>query len=88
MADTQKTVIFLFAVLLALVVAGAAVLFLLPEDSSNPEETPVPTGTLTTGLDTSILESTNYTQLDASLIQQGALPVKPPATTGKANPFL
>ncbi|MBI3250552.1 MAG: hypothetical protein HYZ61_01720 [Candidatus Andersenbacteria bacterium] len=89
MADTKKTIIFLSAILLAVLVAGGAIIFLLPNGNTPVvNDNPTPTTTFGTGLDTSVLESSDYNQLDAALIQQGALPVKPPATTGKANPFL
>lgn len=33
------------------------------------------------------LQRPEYQKLNKQLVQEGALPVKPPAVTGKANPF-
>lgn len=87
MAEGRKTMVIILAVVLALAIAGAAVVYFLPTTPT----TPPPTAQSTPGpqrLDLSILQSTRYTQLDTSLLQQGALPVAPPAAAGKANPFL
>lgn len=87
MAEGRKTIVIMLAVLLALVAVGGVIIFLLPAEPSVPT-TPDTAVSVPQRLDTTILERTDYTGLDTSLLQQGALPVLPPATVGKANPFL
>lgn len=87
MADTRRTIVLLIAVLLAALLAGVAVVFLLPNTQSNPVSIPI-TPLPPENLDTSVLQRAEYTQLDVHLLQQGALPVQPPAAAGKTNPFL
>lgn len=92
----RMTIIILGAVLLAAVAVGAVIYF-TPTLNVNPEtavvledqEGPAPyrdavTGT---GFDTAVLTKPEYTSLDASLFTRGLLPVQPPATAGKPNPF-
>ena len=88
MAEGRKTIVILLAVLLALVAVGGAIVFLLPDDTTTPPTQSPSTVSTPQRLDLSALERSDYTQLDTSLLQQGALPVLPPATVGKANPFL
>ena len=92
MADTRKTIIILAGILIAVVVVSIGIMLVLP---SQPGSTPgsstqeqAAMQTQSQNLDTSVLQRSNYTQINNSLIQQGNLPVPPPAGTGKANPFL
>ena len=97
----NKLIIVLTAVLLAVLVASGIILFLLPSSESDnftdvsPEETEsvgvttnsagsVPTGSFR--LD--VLQRQAYQLLNKQLVREGARPVKPPTTVGKANPFL
>ncbi len=90
----RMTIIILGAVLLAAVAVGA-VIYLTPTLNLSPEvvvpddqglalNSDAGTGT---GFDTAILSQPDYTALDASLFTRGLLPVQPPATAGKPNPF-
>lgn len=89
----RKTILILIAVLLAVVGASTAVLLLLPSDAPAPvvpaaqdEAGQAPVGTGDFNLRT--LDRTGYKNLNAGLLQNGLLPVKPPTNVGKANPFL
>lgn len=84
MASGRTVVTSLVAILLAAIGVAAVILFLLPSNQT-PQQSPA---TTSQRLDTSVLQRSDYTGLDTSLLQQGALPVQPPPTTGKANPFL
>lgn len=96
MADTRKTIVLLTAVLLALVAVSGVLLFVFSPSDSDTTVTETPSSAAdidtnlieTRGVDTSIFSQNGYTSLDTSLIQQGVLPVRPPATVGKGNPFL
>ena len=46
------------------------------------------TGTANAVFNLGIFERSSYNILNHQLINEGALPVQPPPTTGKANPFL
>lgn len=64
-----------------------------PAVEETPEATAPPAGgpaADSTGgaFDLGVLQRTGYKSLDLRPIQDGLLPIKPPATTGKANPFL
>ena len=89
-APTQrKLIIILGIILLAVVVVSSLVLFMLPEEGSQPiPSSPTPQNGISTGFNTRVLQRSGYTLLNTTLIQNGFLPVRPPATTGKANPFL
>ncbi|MGH7928510.1 MAG: hypothetical protein ACREQV_12020 [Candidatus Binatia bacterium] len=92
----QRTmIIMLSAVLLAVLVASGAVFFLLPSDTTEPPQPSAPTANQDTnapstsqGFHTGVLERSVYQSLNTNLIETGLLPVRPPAATGKANPFL
>ena len=90
MDDSRKTVIVLLGVLLAVLVVAGLVVWLLPTQqvSLPAAQTPTATPAVSTNLDTTVLQRSDYTGLDTHLLQQGALPVQPPVNTGKANPFL
>lgn len=98
-ASNRKLVLTLVAVLLAVVVASAAIIWLVPgedeptfESVSESLDTTTPlipeTDTVNSGkFDLTPLEQAAYRNLNLPLITNGSLPVKPPAG-GKANPFL
>jgi len=82
----KHTIIILSAVLLAALVVGVVVYFLLPSKSVT---TPLaPNTPETSSFDFSTLQKPEYLRLDTRSIQEGALPVAPPVGAGRANPFL
>jgi hypothetical protein len=86
--DQQRFVIILAGILLAVIIASVGVLWLLP--AQNP---PSPTSSSTPSIDAAsfdlrALQRSAYTSLDQRPIQEGALPVQPPANVGKPNPML
>ncbi|MEX1997899.1 MAG: hypothetical protein WEA04_04485 [Candidatus Andersenbacteria bacterium] len=93
MANKQtRVIIILSAVLIAAALVSALVLSLLPSQSQpTGPSSPLP-GELsedsTSGFNLQFLQTASYLSLDKQLIISGALPVQPPAATGKANPFL
>ncbi|OGY31464.1 MAG: hypothetical protein A3C02_01870 [Candidatus Andersenbacteria bacterium RIFCSPHIGHO2_02_FULL_45_11] len=91
----RMTIIILGAVLLAAVAVGAVIYF-TPTLNVGPETAVVSEDqgsavsrdeVATSGFDTAVLSQPNYTSLDATLFARGLLPVQPPATAGKPNPF-
>ena len=92
--SNRRSIIILAAILVAVVAASLAVVFLLP--SANPltpadnladtQETPPSTATGT--FNTSVLQRSDYTALNVGLIESKQLPVQPLSVSGKANPFL
>lgn len=48
---------------------------------------PAPDGSIQ-GFDLSLFSSSAYQYLNTKFVQDGSLPVRPPAAAGKANPFL
>ncbi len=91
--NQRKTIIILAAALLAVLVVSAAVLFLLPNNSEVVPGQSVVQDELEeaasgVGFNLQVLERSAYKALNSTLLQNGLLPVKPPAATGKANPFL
>lgn len=60
------------------------------EEAATLPEPSAPTSAAASGgaFDLDVLGRTGYKSLDLRPIQDGLLPIKPPATTGKANPFL
>lgn len=54
-------------------------------DSAAPVATSAPAGPV---FNVDVLSNTLYQSLNHQLIDNGSLPVQPPAATGKANPFL
>lgn len=81
----RMTIIILGAVLLAAVAVGAVIYF-TPTLYRTPGQ-PTQTKEEFQGFDTAILSKPEYTALDASMFTRGLLPVQPPTTTGKQNPF-
>lgn len=51
------------------------------------EPAPQSSGGSDVGFNTAVLTQPKYKALDASLFTRGFLPVQPPATAGKQNPF-
>lgn len=86
----RNLIMLLIGVLLLVVVVSAVVLAVLPNQPTAP--TPVGTSSVGggsgAGFDLSVLDRSQYKELDQQPIQNGLLPVRPPASTGKANPFL
>lgn len=84
----SKTIPILAGLFFAVVVAAAALLWLLPgQPKMVAPENPLlvlPPATL----DVSLFNRSAYQQLNLQVITSGSLPVQPPATVGKANPFL
>lgn len=80
------------ALLLLVVVASAAVLWLLPAAPSDrpTRQEPVSGPPLTSpaAFNLMLFERSQYQALHLQLVSSGVLPVSPPATVGKANPFL
>lgn len=96
----RMTIIILGAVLLAAVAVGAVILFTpslnpepqdivepVTEDSIDEGLAPQSNEISSTGFNTAVLTQPEYQALDASLFTRGFLPVQPPATAGKQNPF-
>ena len=89
LSSQRKLIIILGIMLLAVIVVSSAILFLLPEEGSQPlNPSAIPQTTRSDGFNTGVLQRSSYTLLNTTLIENGFLPVRPPATTGKANPFL
>ena len=88
--SSQKIIVVLFGLLLAVVAAAAVVIWLLPSPDTEPSSVPEATTTPASGdgFNTSVLQRPEYLKLNQQLIREGALPVQPPTTAGKVNPFL
>ncbi len=88
----NMTLIVLSGALLA-AIAVALVIYFMPGTSNVADEPIVENGqvavdnTVTTEFNTSVLQRTEYTNLDMSLFARGLLPVQPPAAPGKTNLF-
>lgn len=88
----NMTLIVLSGALLA-TLAVALVIYLIPSGTDVVEDLPIENGqiavenTVTTEFNTSVLQRTEYTNLDSSLFLRGLLPVQPPAGVGKTNLF-
>lgn len=92
MATTlPKNIIVIGGILAAAVVGAAIIVYMLSSAPTNvplePQDTAVPVidGD---GFDLNVLQRPGYKALDQRAVQDGLLPVKPPQTPGKANPFL
>lgn len=90
---THHTTLIVFGGALLAAIIIASIIYFLP--SSNPEfaqELTIPTAPLEETIsrknfDLSVLERTEYKDLDNSLFTRGLLPVAPPTGTGKTNIF-
>jgi hypothetical protein len=91
MDKNQRLIIVLSATLLAALLVSILVFVLLP-DQSEPtavDTPPSPEEAFTQSeFNLGVTERTEYRRLDSRPLQEGALPVAPPAAVGKANPFL
>lgn len=99
MADgsPNKIVMILTGVLLLVIAASIGVLLILPGDDSDSlsvtgTDTPLlrdtPPSSTTQSFDLTVTQRQSYQILNKQLVHEGALPVQPPVSTGKANPFL
>ena len=84
---TQRTTILILVGSLLLV--GIISYSLIRTVSTGPAApAPSTTSQAGAGFDLSVLQRNDYKLLDQAPIQNGQLPVHPPAGVGKANPFL
>lgn len=91
--DQKQTIIVLVAAFVGVIAVSMVVLLVLPDASAPVSEDALQSpatgvSTSATGFNLGVLDRTGYKMLDQTPIQNGALPVLPPPTTGKANPFL
>lgn len=98
-SSQRMIIIILGAVLLAAVAVGAVIYFIpsiniktvmdmvQPQEQSLEEIFPPQANSGAPLFNTAVLAEPKYTALDASLFTRGLLPVQPPATAGKPNPF-
>jgi len=87
----QKNIIVIAGITLAvLAAAGIALLaFRAPSQPEIPlEQNQPPSVSSAHGFDLSVLQRAGYKAINQQPVQDGLLPVKPPQTAGKANPFL
>ena len=90
-----KIIIGLTLVLIVVIGVSVGLLITVPsgeERESAPEATPAagrPTSPSTTpaGFNLNVFQTQAYQLLNQQLIEDGSLPVTPPTTVGKANPF-
>ena len=95
-SNLKKPIIILVVVLAVVVIASVLVFMLLPGNQPNTPANqkigqtnlPSATGSNGTNFKLNVLQRSAFTSLNNSLIDSGILPVRPPAGTGKANPFL
>lgn len=91
---SSQLIIILAAVLLAVIAGSGLVLWFLGSNEPSPTtltptpEVAAPQQPGDDAFNTGVLRSSDYTKLDQQLVTDGSLPVQPPATVGKANPFL
>lgn len=93
----QSQLIVILVVLLGVALAAAVGVFLsMPATEESPSLPRSPVADTTSPAaspgsseyDLTVLQRQSFLLLDKRPIVEGALPVQPPATTGKANPFL
>lgn len=87
-APNQRFIGMAVALLVVVVGAAVAVLYLVPGgpgSSGGDEQLPA---AAPKEFNLQVLDRTVYKSLNQTLIQSGQLPVRPPTTAGKANPFL
>lgn len=85
--QSNRVVVILIALLVAVMAVGAVVWWVLPGGSGGPAEQSV-RDPESLGFNVRVLQTGGFLALDKQLITEGALPVQPPPNTGKANPFL
>lgn len=92
-APTKNMTLIVLSGVLVAALAVALVIYFLPSGSDVTEDLPIENGqvavdtNVTTEFNTSVLQRTEYTNLDSSLFLRGLLPVQPPAGVGKTNLF-
>ncbi len=90
---THHTTLIVFGGALLAAVIVAVVIYFLPSNKDEfaqvTDNTSVPAqeGVSQNSFDTSVLQRSEYKELDASLFTRGLLPVVPPTGTGKTNLF-
>jgi len=85
----NKTIIVLGGALLAVIIVGTLIIFLLPSGNQlDPSAQTGPPAENTTNFNTNVLQKPEYLRLNQQPIREGAVPVQPPAVVGKANPFI
>lgn len=85
MEPNHRLVVTLALILAALVAGGVLLFVLLPNEPAPLVDTP------TVGaaeLDLKLLQQAEYLRLDQQPVRDGSLPVPPPTGAGKANLFL
>ncbi|MDP3997547.1 MAG: hypothetical protein Q8P73_03545 [bacterium] len=87
-SSPNKTIIWLVVVLLTIAAAGLVALLLLPAASVTPDNQPSAATTSSLETNSRVFQAPDYTSLNKQLINDGSLPVQPPAQAGKTNPFL
>jgi len=91
-SSNRRPIIILIAVLVAVVAASLAVVFLLPDQgpitTSTDEQANQETTTISDTFNLGVLQRTDYKALNVGLIESKQLPVQPFQGAGKANPFL
>jgi len=90
-APEQKNIIVIAGIILAVFAAAGIALFTLrgPSQPEIPTEQNQPTSISSgNGFDLGVLQRAGYKAINQQPVQDGLLPVKPPQTAGKANPFL
>lgn len=95
--SSNKVIMILTGVLLVVIAASMGVLLILPDDETGSApatstDTPLlrdtPPSSTTQSFDLTVTQRQSYQTLNKQLVHEGALPVQPPVSTGKANPFL
>lgn len=88
----SKLIPILIALLSAVVVAAAAIVWLLPSQPAPNGDLLVsdtqPSYSSSAALNVMLFDRRAYQHLNLQVINNGSLPVQPPAAAGKANPFL
>lgn len=104
MADTRRLITLLVVLLIIITIVAGAVLWLLPGAPEEPGllspiaspsqsplfvDTSIPTSPLgEPAFNLDVLRGSLYQSLNHQVVNDGSLPVQPPAATGKANPFI
>lgn len=92
-APTQHMTLIVLSGALLAALAVAAVIYFVPTLTPVAPEAQIENTqvvleeTASTEFNTSVLQRTEYKELDASLFTRGLLPVQPPVGTGKTNLF-
>ncbi len=84
--EPNRRLVVILALVLAALVAGGVLLFIVLPSEPAPVDTAPAVGS--TELDLKLLQQAEYLRLDQQPVRDGSLPVPPPTGAGKANPFL